>query len=357
MLKFLNITDPHLGISRYGKSNLETGIHTRIEDTVKSIKTACEIALKEQVDFITILGDIYDNNTPSNIKRDLLMEALSPALGVIDIYYIVGNHDKEIRSHALSSIKKLGISNKLHIIDTPTNIKVKEYTLVFVPFLETKKMADYIKDNSKISNSLLFGHFSTSNAIFSNGWVPDPDEEIVSILALEQSSFLGVYLGHIHRRQILSEKKPIMYCGSLVKTKFDELSDGDKGVILTTIEGGKLFNSFIEIPDRPFIEVDYKSIKDLSINKESIIKITGEYAESDRANINLEDIKQEAQAKCFEIHDMDINITDTETDDSQNQVFTPVLSTLESLQKWAEVNKLSQEFVNKGKEIIDGTKV
>ncbi|HKK83718.1 MAG TPA: metallophosphoesterase, partial [Atribacterota bacterium] len=65
MIKFLHFADIHLGVENYGRFDSKTGLHSRLNDFIKSLTTAIDIAIEEKVDFALFCGDAYKNNSPS----------------------------------------------------------------------------------------------------------------------------------------------------------------------------------------------------------------------------------------------------------------------------------------------------
>ena len=352
MLKFLNICDPHIGISAYGNLNLKTGVNSRIEDTVANLKKALSMAKDDSINFITILGDIFNLKTPSNIMRDMFTNAFEGILGEKDIYIIPGNHDSESLSHALSSLKILGAKNRIYIIDEPTVINRDNYNLVFLPWSKDYNLIEKIKEYSKLDNSLIFGHFTTSHSVLSNDFVLEVGEQTVPVELLEDSKFLSVFLGHIHKRQKLSDKKEIIHCGSLVKCNFGEINDGEKGVVLATIDNKTTTVKFIPIEDREFIQVDYKDIDKID-DKDSIVKVTGECTLEEKKDISILEIRNKLKDKCYKIYDIDITTKDVKTEVKDSDKFTPLLSEINALRLWCENNKLRDSVLKKAEEIIN----
>lgn len=353
MIKILAFGDVHIGVHRYGHQDVVTGIHTRVQDTINSLKSACEIALTNKVDFVSILGDVFNMNTPSNIERQLFIDAISILFGKIPIYIIPGNHDRESLSHTLSSIKLLGTANGVHIIDTPQIIKIKDYNFVFVPWDKDGKMLKYIETVKDTSNSILFGHFIASSAVYSNNFRPEVGEDIVPLSLLDSSQFSLVAIGHIHKQQTLGKKGNIQYIGSLVKWDFSEALE-QKGCSLIKIDNGVTLD-FIPIPDRKFIQVDYKDVHSLNEKdiKDAVVKVVGECMVSEKSKVNINELKKMLHGKCFKIEDISIDFKKDAVINDNNQMFTPLFSAKQALINWARNNKLSQGFVDKGLKIID----
>lgn len=354
MLKFLAVADSHIGLKRHGKINVATQVHTRIEDAIRSLELVCKIALREKVDFVSILGDVFNIKTPSNTERDLFINVIQPLFGKIPLYIFPGNHDKESLSHALSSLKVLGSANGVHIIDQPEIIRIKDVNLIFLPWEKNGEMSKYVNSIKDTKDSILFGHFITTNAVYSNGFKPDVGDEVVLLSLLENSELITTLIGHVHKKQTLGKKKNIHYIGSLVKWDWSEMGE-DKGCTLVEVKDNKAELTFISIQDRTFIEVDYKDIDKLIKTDiaDAVVKITGKCKLSEKGSIDMSELKKKLVGKCFKVEDIKIEFERDDVDKSNNQVFTPLLSTKEALVNWAANNKLDKEFVDKGLKIIE----
>ena len=60
-----------------------------------------------------------------------------------------------------------------------------------------------------------------------------------------------VALGHIHKHQILYEKPPVVYCGSIDRVDFNEERE-DKGFVEVSLKKGDASYEFIKLDTRPF---------------------------------------------------------------------------------------------------------
>ena len=58
-IKFLHVADTHIGVETHGRLDSGTGLHTRLQDFIKSLHFAFEEAIKEEVDFVVFAGDAY----------------------------------------------------------------------------------------------------------------------------------------------------------------------------------------------------------------------------------------------------------------------------------------------------------
>ncbi|MEY2833950.1 MAG: exonuclease SbcD, partial [Cyanobacteriota bacterium] len=106
MIKILHLSDIHLGSGfSHGKINPETGINTRLEDFVNSLKICIDRAISEPVDLVLFGGDAFPDATPppyvheafaSQFRR--LADANIPAI------LLVGNHDQHSQGSGGASL-------------------------------------------------------------------------------------------------------------------------------------------------------------------------------------------------------------------------------------------------------------
>ncbi|MEN9519565.1 MAG: exonuclease SbcD, partial [Cyanobacteriota bacterium] len=106
MVKILHLSDIHLGSGfSHGKINPETGINTRLEDFVNSLKICIDRAIAEPVDLVLFGGDAFPDATPppyvheafaSQFRR--LADAKIPAI------LLVGNHDQHSQGSGGASL-------------------------------------------------------------------------------------------------------------------------------------------------------------------------------------------------------------------------------------------------------------
>lgn len=92
MLKFLHMSDTHLGSRQYMRDDRE-------DDFYDAFREAINIAISEEVDFIVHSGDLFDTWSPSNHALTEFKEtALKMRDAGIPMYLIMGDHDRPKRS-------------------------------------------------------------------------------------------------------------------------------------------------------------------------------------------------------------------------------------------------------------------
>ena len=88
MVKFMHISDTHLGSVQYS-------IPEREEDFYDVFREAMEIAKESEVDFIIHSGDLFDSPRPSNRALRIAQEEMHDLeKRNIPVYSIVGDHDR-----------------------------------------------------------------------------------------------------------------------------------------------------------------------------------------------------------------------------------------------------------------------
>jgi len=310
-IKFIHLSDIHIGLQTHGKINPATGKNTRLEDIVKSLDFVFDYALKESVDLVLIAGDIFHRENPHPTEE---IEFARRVVNLVEesrtkVVMVLGNHDYPSAGGKASAveifpaldIEGVTIVRKpgLHTLDTENGqvqiaclpwagrsglVSKDEYKSLSTQEIQIeieKRLIAIIRDlSSKVDNSnpaIFLGHLSVRNAKLSGTerdtiTISDP---IVPVSELNNGAFNYVALGHIHRFQNLNKDgfPPIVYSGSIERIDFTEEKE-KKGFVIGEIaeseEGWKCEYEFIETPARKFltIEIDGSDLEsDLNLEK------------------------------------------------------------------------------------------
>ncbi len=310
-IKFIHLSDIHIGLQTHGKINPATGKNTRLEDIVKSLDFVFDYALKESVDLVLIAGDIFHRENPHPTEE---IEFARRVVNLVEksrtkVVMVLGNHDYPSAGGKASAveifpaldIEGVTIVRKpgLHTLDTENGqvqitclpwagrsglVSKDEYKSLSTQEIQIeieKRLIAIIRDlSSKVDNSnpaIFLGHLSVRNAKLSGTerdtiTISDP---IVPVSELNNGAFNYVALGHIHRFQNLNKDDfpPIVYSGSIERIDFTEEKE-KKGFVIGEIveseEGWKCEYEFMETPARKFltIEIDGSDLEsDLNLEK------------------------------------------------------------------------------------------
>ncbi len=299
MIRFIHTADIHFGMENYGKIDPKTGIHSRLLDFAQSLNLCIDRAIEEQVDLFLFSGDAYKTPHPSQTQQRLLFQCFMRLYQAhIPIVIIVGNHDNPLsfgKANALEIFGDLPIDG-FYIISKPTSLVIQTKNgpiqIVGIPWPTRNSIAisdkHLYKSATEITHyisqavnhiiqsyaqkldptipAVLAGHLTVSSGIFSGSekraiYGTDPIL-LPSQLAIQPFDYVA--LGHLHRYQNLNPQgyPAVVYSGSIDRVDFGERKE-EKGFCLVTIkEKNKATHEFIQIPTRPFIQIEINLTKD-----------------------------------------------------------------------------------------------
>jgi DNA repair protein SbcD/Mre11 len=292
MVKILHLSDIHLGSGfSHGKINPETGINTRLEDFVNSLKICIDRAIAEPVDLVLFGGDAFPDATPppyvheafaSQFRR--LADANIPAI------LLVGNHDQHSQGSGGASLSIyrtlvvpgfiVGDTIATHRLDTQNGAVqvitlpwLNRSTLLTRPETEGLALAEVnemliqklqpvleaeIRRLDPDLPTVLLAHLMADRATLgAEKFLAVGKGFTIPMSMLIREEFDYVALGHVHKHQNLnpSNDPPVIYPGSIERVDFGEEKE-DKGYIFLEVESGKAEWEFCTLPARPFITIE-----------------------------------------------------------------------------------------------------
>lgn len=243
MVKFLHCADLHLDSPFASKQFLSPNILKDVENSAyESFKTIVDLALREEVDFIVISGDLFDSENRT-LKAEVFLKEQFERLNKeqIFVYMIHGNHDP--LSDALISDWPQNVtvfSNKVETYQTITKNGEKVHLHGFsYQHNESyeNKIDDYPTSESHhtINIGLLHGTYSKSG-------VSDRYTEF-RLEDLNAKMYHYWALGHIHKRDQLNDLPQIHYPGNIQGRHFNE--QGEKGCLIVEGDHVELRTRFV----------------------------------------------------------------------------------------------------------------
>ena len=300
MVKILHLSDIHLGSGfSHGKINPETGINTRLEDFVNSLRICIDRAIEEPVDLVLFGGDAFPDATPAPYVHEAfasqfrrLADADIPAI------LLVGNHDQHsqgsggaslsiyrtlvvpgfivgdtIATHRLSTrsgdvqIITLPWLNRSTLLTRPETegLDLTEVNEMLLQKLEPVLEAEIRRLDPDIPTVLLAHLMADRASLGAEKFLAVGKGFTIPMSMLIRPEFDYVALGHVHKHQNLnpSNDPPVVYPGSIERVDFGEEKE-DKGYILLEVQPGKVEWEFCTLPARPFltIEIDVSQQED-----------------------------------------------------------------------------------------------
>lgn len=300
-IRFIHLSDIHIGLLTHGKLNPSTGYNTRLEDILKCLDHVLEAASRESVDLILIAGDVFHRENPLPAEEIEFARRIGKVAGSngARVVIVLGNHDYSSSGLGASAveifpaldIEGVTIARKPGVVSVDTKSGIvqvaclpwagrsallarDEYKSLSSPEIQTeieRKLITIIhglaEKTDKKYPAVLLGHVSARGAKLS-GTETDTlttSDPSVPVSALADPAFDYVALGHIHRFQDLNEADtpPVVYSGSIERIDFTEEKE-KKGFVLGEIleaEGGwSCSYRFMETPARKFITIDLGEI-------------------------------------------------------------------------------------------------
>ena len=326
-IKFLHVADTHIGVETHGRLDSGTGLHTRLQDFIKSLHFAFEEAIKEEVDLVVFAGDAYRSCDPTPThQREFASLIRMLSARDIPVVMVTGNHDSPVAYGKASSVDIFGTlgTKGVHIASEDRLITISTKScpiqIACLPWLHRSRLLakgpyhnlsqeEIVKQLQDLGSliiedlaarvdrdipAVLVGHLSAADATLSGSEQTaiigrDP---VFLASTLANPAFDYVALGHIHKFQDLNAnaQPPVVYSGSIERIDFGEEKE-TKGVVMVTIEnldgaadehrpGRKTSYKFVRTPARPFctVSVDIAPDRDPTT---AILEAIGEHTLTD----------------------------------------------------------------------------
>lgn len=237
--KFLHAADLHLGapLESLGEA-VDEATFTRIKALVKkAFERLIDVAIDEQVDFVVLAGDVYDNaeGDPGVQRRFLLgLRRLSEA--GIKVFMAHGNHDpltKDVKQGSLPEGVVVFPAGKLgsHLVTMRNGVDVTVAGVSYRRKNETDNLVPLFAGlNGRTIVGVLHTNVGGNDSVHKNYAPSTPTE-------LQASPVHYWALGHIHKRSV----NPIesgwwAYPGNLQGRSAKASECGPKGVLIVEVD-------------------------------------------------------------------------------------------------------------------------
>ena len=268
MIRFLHTADWHLGI-KYTK--LGHSAQKAREVRIETAKKLMNIAKDNNVDFIIIAGDLFDNNDVDRRLVDIAVKIMGDA-EPIPVYILPGNHDPLTRDSLYLNQQWYSLDNTF-ILKNNQPVEIPGINVTLYPCPVTQKqtrrdLTEWIKlINNNISVGIAHGNLQIP------GWVNEPNFPIDPERA-EKSGLDYLALGEWHSLFKYKEKDNsfrAVYPGTPETTKFGEKNSGKAAIVKIEEHGAKPIVKEIDVGGLKWEEWvrDVSAIEDIkSIERE-----------------------------------------------------------------------------------------
>jgi DNA repair exonuclease SbcCD nuclease subunit len=239
MIRFIHLSDVHIGLGFQSASFSETLSNTRAFEIKQTFFRALRYAKNEDIDFVIISGDLFEHE---QVKKQELEEIIKMfATTEKDIFIITGNHDP-LKNQ--SFWYGLDFPQNVHMFDqelstyTMKKAKVDIYAHSWSKYYYKNNPLETITPKNKEHINILIAHGDAYNK----------KSQYLPIDINQFHDFDYVALGHIHKHDFL--KPNIAYAGSLEPLSFKET--GLHGFIEVTIDKQSFHAKFVPFAKREF---------------------------------------------------------------------------------------------------------
>ncbi|MBM4406322.1 MAG: exonuclease SbcCD subunit D [Chloroflexi bacterium] len=314
-MRILHVSDIHIGIETYGRPAAEVdierlpptfapgedrkpylGYSTRLLDFLCAFDEVVAYAIQHKVDLLLFTGDAYKNREPTQThQREFAKRIARLAASGIPVVLLVGNHDLPHASYKANSIEIFDTLNVPNVTVTDRldvyRVKTRAGPLQVLAIPWIRRSAFLARDDVRNLpfeqiNKLL--EQKLTNAI--QAAADELDRSTPAIVAAhvtvgtaklgtERSMMIGydhvlmqstltalpadyVGLGHIHHRQELSQRPPMLYPGSLQRIDFGEEDHEAKGFYIVELDAARPLGErvakldFHPVQARAFVTID-----------------------------------------------------------------------------------------------------
>jgi exonuclease SbcD len=361
--------DPHVGGgTSIGKTGIGTALNSRIIDQLALLNWTLDQAVEHNSKDIIITGDIFEEPKPHPSLICAFIEWVQECkIRCVNVHAVMGNHDflrtGNFYNSPLDILSQSEIDNFFFYKDINTII-IDSCAFTMMPFRDRKSFKseknsealDMLKTSlqyevasiPKTYTKVLIGHFAIEGSLPVGDEIDDIMNELFCPLDMF-SDYDYVWMGHIHKPQVMQKSPRIAHIGSMDISNFGE-NDQDKYIIVFDSSSSSFQE--VKLPTRQLNKLNInipKDIKDTtqfvideiekgSLSKDSIVRLeislqSSDLGPVDRSRIEkfiydkgIFNISSFSESKKFDI---------LKKSDSLNEINTN-LDPGEAIKAWAE---------------------
>lgn len=255
-ISFIHAADLHLDSPFKGLQNIPEEIFQEIqESTFTTLDNLIEQAIIHKVDFLLLVGDLYDNDNQSLKAQVRLRNAFQKLKEYnIQVFLSYGNHDYlNERSLSVQFPSNVHMFTSEKVSYFPFNKNKETLAHIYGFSYESRavhdsKVLDYQRKNEQIPYHIGLLHGSITTNTEHDMYAPFHIEEL-------KNTHMDYWaLGHIHKREVLSDAPPIIYPGNIQGRHRKEI--GEKGCFFVEMNEFEVQKQFIPLESIRFEQVE-----------------------------------------------------------------------------------------------------
>jgi len=277
--------DLHVDAEAVGGWDAENNRHSNWTESFRQLNAIVDLANETSADYVVIAGDTYHTGRPKAEAVKLTTEALD-RLETAKAVIVPGNHEQQAVFSTHRTPVEAYLSehrNVLHVASEPEVFEHEGVQFALVPWSRVAGVAKLNETSMNLGNtierlgeqitgsgpSMFASHIVVDEATFDSGrrsseltMVTTTLEASVPTSLIDAGPWAIARLGHIHKRQQLSDKTG--YVGSPYKVSFGERNDA-KGVDVIRFDAkGRADLTFHRLDVREMIQADLTGDSGLS---------------------------------------------------------------------------------------------
>ncbi|AOM82450.1 metallophosphoesterase family protein [Salisediminibacterium beveridgei] len=243
MISFIHCADLHLGRPVKTNSNLKNNQEELVKEAAyRSFEKMVDEALAEEVDFVLIAGDLFDEEVRS-LRGQWFIKRQCERLNEkgIAVYISHGNHDPLIEEEAVgypANVKVFPVGGETFFYrhESGETLAISGFSYPQKEF--TEKAKAYFPNRTEDAT----WHIGVLHGQAGNSASDHAPYAPFNLSELRNLRYDYWALGHIHKRMTLSEEPPVYYPGNMQGAHRKE--SGEKGYLKVSISGGVFTASF-----------------------------------------------------------------------------------------------------------------
>lgn len=256
MIRFIHCADIHLGSPFTGLQQKNSTIAFQaIEATKKAFLTLINTAIEYHVDFVLILGDIFDSSHQHIQEKIFLKEQFQRlAQAGIYTYLIHGNHDygrfTEDWNNDWVKVFKEEVSTEILKTSSGESVAISGFSY------DTRWITESMAMHFPLRNSLVDYHLGMYHGQTRTASDSSTAYAPFKVSDLEKLHYDYWALGHIHRAMDLDSYGKIAYSGTIQGRSFKEM--GEKGFYVITLNKNLPMNrQFVSCNPIEWVEIEF----------------------------------------------------------------------------------------------------
>jgi len=312
MVKIINIDDPHVDSTSVGGWDQKAGMHSNWVEAQKRLGECVDAANDIKADFFVVGGDLFDNGKPTAEAVGLTKDNFERLHPDCTLILLDGNHDQQtvVSDHRTPIAAYFGGLKNVVAVSRSCIVDVDGMQFASVPWLrvagktkvenasdELKRVVESLGNKIKPGPSMFAAHMVVDECTFDNGMARGSEMSMATSLLeahiptalIDEGPWSIARLGHIHKRQQLSDKTG--YGGSIYKVSFGEHKEAKGYDIIEIDDKNNAVLEFGKLDVRELIKLDLSArgnsdVADIeTVNEGDIVRIVVDYDDFDSLDV------------------------------------------------------------------------